>query len=192
MSTQQEKTQSIHRHMTIEQILGQFPQKAQLLAQEMTSYGLHCVGCHASTWETLEAGMLGHGLSIEKIDELEGKLNAILAKEEDLSNITLTPRAASKFMEILDEEKKQGWGLKFGEKMAGCSGFEYDLDFQQEAKENEETFVSEGINIFVKKALVPKLLGSVIDYVDSLRGSGFKVSNPNVRSSCGCGSSYNY
>lgn len=184
--------QKVTRDLTIETILSLFPHKAQRLAHEITSAGLHCVGCHAATWETLEAGMLGHGMTEEDIDRLVGRLNALLEEETDASTITLTPRAAKKYKEILAEEDKQDWGLRFEERMAGCSGFEYILDYSEKATEDDETFLSEGIEIHIKKSSVPRLLGSEIDYIDGLNGSGFKISNPNVRSSCGCGSSHNY
>lgn len=197
MSTKQdcEKTapnQTIHREMTIEEILTQYPSKAQRLAQELTNAGLHCVGCQASTWETLEAGMRGHGMSEEFIEALIVRLNEILEEKEDLTTITLTPRAAKKYIQILEEEGKQGWGVRYYEKMAGCSGFEYVLDYSEKAEADDEIFVSEGVEIHVNRKLVKRLIGSTIDYVDSLQGSGFKISNPQVRSSCGCGTSHGY
>jgi len=182
----------IHRQMTIEQILSLFPFKAQKLAQEITRAGLHCVGCHAATWETLEAGMLGHGMGEDQINTLVERLNALLQEETDRSTISITARAAKKYLDILQEDGKPGWGIRFEERMAGCSGFEYVLDFSEKAEENDEVFVSNGIEIHVEKNMVPRLLGSEIDYVDGLQGAGFKISNPNVRSSCGCGSSQNY
>src|SRR5271170_4563163 len=91
----------IHRQMTIEQILALFPYKAQRLSQEITNAGLHCVGCHAATYETLEAGMRGHGMADEAVDRLVDRLNALLEEEVDLSTITLTERAAKKYREIL-------------------------------------------------------------------------------------------
>lgn len=178
--------------MTIEEILGMFPYKAQRLSQEITNAGLHCVGCHAAVWETLEGGMLGHGKNPHQIDDLVNKLNNLLEEKIDLSSISITRRAADKFLEILSEEEKQGWGMRFSEELAGCNGFEYVLDFSEKADKDDQTFTSNGIDIHIKKAMVPRLLGSEIDYVEGLRGSGFKVSNPNVRSSCGCGSSHNY
>lgn len=184
--------QQINRHMTIENILSMFPNKASKLAQEITNAGLHCVGCHAATYETLEAGMLGHGMTEDKIDTLVDRLNKLLAEKVDLSTITLTPRAAKKYLQILEEEGKQGWGLRFEERMAGCSGFEYVLDYSEKATENEDTFVSQGIEIHVNKKQTAHLRGCEIDFVDGLHSSGFKVSNPNARSSCGCGSSHNY
>lgn len=191
-SAKQPEASKIHRHMAIEQILALFPHKAQRLAQEITNAGLHCVGCQAATWETLEVGMLGHGMSHQAIDNLLDRLNALLEEKQDLSTITITPRAASKYMEILAEEGKQGWGLRFAERMAGCSGFEYALDYSEKALPDDQTFESSGIQIHVNKAMAPRLVGSVIDYIDGLRGSGFKITNPHVRSSCGCGTSHNY
>jgi iron-sulfur cluster assembly accessory protein len=183
----------VHRHLTIDQILSMFPNKAQRLSQEITNAGLHCVGCHAATWETLEAGMLSHGLREEDIDRLVTRLNALLDEpESDATTISLTQRAAQKFIEILTEENKGGYGLRFGDRMAGCSGFEYVLDYSEKALADDMIFESFGIQIHVNKASVKRLLGSEIDYVDALQGSGFKVSNPHVKASCGCGTSHNY
>jgi len=189
MTKQEEK---ITREMTIEDIFSKFPQKAQKLAQEVTNAGLHCVGCQAATWETLEAGMLGHGYSDQEIDALVDTLNGVLQEKQDLKSINLTKRAAEKFKAILAEEEKSGWGLRFGDKAAGCSGFEYVLDFSKEAKEDDEIFESNGIEIHVNKGAVNRLLGSEIDYVEGLNQAGFKISNPNAKSSCGCGKSQSY
>lgn len=183
---------TITRTMTIEEILGMFPHKAQRLSQEITNAGLHCIGCHAAVWETLEGGMFGHGKSDEEIEELVRRLNALLSEKSDFTTITVTPRGAAKFLEILAEEGKPGWGMRFSEEMAGCNGFEHVLDFSEKADEEDQIFLSSGIEIHVKKALVPRLVGSQIDYVEGLRGAGFKISNPNVSSACGCGTSHNY
>lgn len=182
----------IHRQMTIETILSMFPHKAQKLSQEITNAGLHCVGCQAATWETLEAGMYGHGMNDEQIDRLVGRLNALLEEETDCSTITITPRAAKKYLQILEEEGKQGWGMRFAERMAGCNGFEYALDYSEKALATDDIFTSLGIEIHIDSRMTSRLLGSEIDYIDGLHGSGFKISNPNVRSSCGCGTSHGY
>jgi iron-sulfur cluster assembly protein len=184
--------EQIHRQMTIEEVFTSFPNKGPKLAQEMSNSGLQCVGCSAATWETIEEGMLGHGYKDEQIDSLISRLNEILNEKEDLTTITLTPKAAEKYREILKEEGKEGWGLRFGEKAAGCSGFEYFLDYSQGPKEGDTIFTSEGIQIHVHHTSLARLLGSVIDYAHGLQGAGFKVSNPNVKSSCGCGTSHGY
>ncbi len=136
--------ETITRDMTIDEIFKRFPNKSQKLAQEVTNAGLHCVGCSAATWETLEAGMYGHGMDDEKIDGLVKRLNAILAEETDLSTITMTERAAKKYLQILEEEGKDGWGVRFGEKAAGCSGFEFFLDFSEKPKVGDMILESNG------------------------------------------------
>lgn len=184
--------QLIHRNMTIEHILSLFPHKAQKLSLEITNAGLHCIGCGAATWETLEGGMYGHGMDDTQIDRLVERLNALLAETHDNSTITLTKRAAEKYLEILEAEGKQGWGIRFSEKPAGCNGYEYILDFSKSSLPTDEVIVSQGIEIHINKAIVDHLMGSEIDYIDSLQNAGFKVTNPNVRSSCGCGTSHGY
>ncbi|MBJ7449925.1 MAG: iron-sulfur cluster assembly accessory protein [Parachlamydiales bacterium] len=189
----QEKTYTkISADMTIEDILSKFPHKSQKLAHEITKSGLSCVGCQAATWETLEAGMLGHGMTLEQVQRLVDKLNAVLAEESDPESVQMTARAAKKFKEILFEEGKEGWGLRFGEQAAGCSGLEYILDYSEKADEDDAVFTSHDIEIHVKKTLLNRLLGCEIDFIEGLNGSGFKISNPNAKAACGCGSSHNY
>lgn len=184
--------QTITREMTIEEIFSNFPQKSQRLAQEMLNAGLNCVGCGASVWETLEAGMLSHGYEEGQIEQLLGKLNAILAETIDTSTIQMSKRAAEKYRQILAEEGKSGWGLRFGDRAAGCSGFEYVLDYSEKADPEDVVFASEGVDIHVHRDMVDRLIGSFIDYVDGLNGAGFKITNPNVKGSCGCGKSQSY
>lgn len=187
-----ELVDKISRDMTIEEIFSNFPHKSQKLAQALTQAGLHCVGCHAATWETLESGMYGHGMTDEQIDSLVKILNTIIEEKVDLQTISLTERAAQKFKQILAEENKDHWGLRLEEAPGGCGGFEFSLDFSEKALEEDEIFESQGIEIHVSKAIMSRMLGTEIDYVDGLKGAGFKISNPNVKSSCSCGTSHNY
>ncbi|MDX8431779.1 MAG: iron-sulfur cluster assembly accessory protein [Candidatus Algichlamydia australiensis] len=178
--------------MTIAEIFENFPQKSQKLAQELTRHGLQCVGCSAATWETLEAGVLSHGKSLDDLQDLLTALNAILEGKLDDSTITMTEAAANKFRKVLAEENKEHWALRFGDKPGGCSGYEYVLDFSEKSLDTDQVFTSHGIEIHVDKTMVERLLGCEIDYQEGLMGSGFKISNPNVKSSCSCGSSQNY
>jgi iron-sulfur cluster assembly protein len=183
----------ITKEMTIEEILKDFPQKSQKLAQELTQSGLHCVGCGAATWETLESGVLGHGFSEEMLEGLLGRLNKVLEEKSDPAVISMTEKAAAKFKKILEEEGKAGYGLRFSDQAGGCSGFEYILDYSAAPKEGEDTvFSSHGIDIHVSNNKVDRLLGCEIDYIDGLNGSGFKISNPNAKGGCGCGKSQSY
>ncbi len=104
----------------------------------------------------------------------------------------MTPKAAEKFKEILAEEGKEGWALRFADRAGGCSGFEYVLDYSEKVTADDEVFHSNGVDIHVNQSAVCRLKGCVIDFVEGLNGSGFKVSNPNAKGACGCGKSQSY
>jgi len=182
----------ITKEMTIKEIFSSFPHKSQKLAQAMTNAGLNCTSCSAATWETLEAGVRGHGFSETALEALVVRLNAILAEESDPTTITVTPKAAEKFRLFAQEEGHKKCGLRFGDTAGGCGGFQYVLEFCDEPTNEDSVFSSEGIEIYVHEQAVSRLRGCVIDYIDSLNGGGFKISNPNVKSSCGCGTSQSY
>ena len=185
-------SQQINKEMTIESIFSQFPHKSQKLAQEMMNQGLHCVGCGAATWETLESGMLSHGFELDEIERFVKQLNQILLETSDASTVSMTPKAAEKFLSILKAEGKEGWALRFGFKSGGCSGFEYVLDYSKQPRETDQAFHSHGIDIHVSNEQIDSLLGCEIDYIDGLNGSGFRISNPKAKSSCGCGKSQKF
>ena len=178
--------------MTIGEIFSKFPHKSQRLAQTMTNAGLHCSSCSAATWETLEAGMIGHGMNQAAIDKLVDQLNSILEEEIDLNTITLTPRAAKKFREFATEEGSENMRSVLAILRAVVADFNIFSIFQKKLRKEIPFSISEGIEIHIKKGMFGRLLGSVIDYVDGLQGAGFKISNPNVKSSCGCGTSQGY
>ena len=183
----------ISKDMTIDEILSLFPHKSHKLALALTSVGLECVGCCSASYETLEAGMLGHGMSLEQVDKMVDTLNGILEQNPaDPNAITLTKAAAEKYKEILKEDGKEGWGLRFGDHPGGCGGYEYVLDFSEKATADDAVFISHGVEVHVNKKLLSRLIGSEIDFYNGLRNSGFKISNPNAKSSCGCGSSQSY
>ena len=103
--------------------------------------------------------------------------------------ITLTEKAAVKVKQMLKKENKENYGLRLGIVSGGCSGYMYEIQLEKEAKENDLVIEDKGIKIFMNPESVPFMKGSTVDYKDALQNSGFKVSNPNVKRSCGCGHS---
>jgi iron-sulfur cluster insertion protein len=104
--------------------------------------------------------------------------------------VKLTARAAEKVKEIRAEEKiEPGYGLRLKVQGGGCSGFAYDLYFDQ-PQESDQTFESQGVRMVCDQMSLMYLVGTEVDYVESVQGSGFKFTNPNVKSTCGCGSSF--
>jgi iron-sulfur cluster assembly accessory protein len=109
---------------------------------------------------------------------------------EEPQLVKLTARAAEKVKAIRSEEKiEASYGLRLKVQGGGCSGFSYDLYFDQ-AADSDQTFESQGIRLLCDQMSLMYLVGTEIDYVESVQGSGFKFSNPNVKSTCGCGSSF--
>ncbi len=104
--------------------------------------------------------------------------------------VRLTPEALAKIRSMMEKEGKQGCGLRLGVVTGGCAGLSYDLRFQKNPYENDIVIEHNDFKIFVNNDSVPFLKGLQIDYIDTLKESGFKYHNPNATSQCGCGTSF--
>jgi len=104
--------------------------------------------------------------------------------------ITLTPSAISKVKEIMAQQNPVPAGLRVGVVGGGCSGFSYSMSFENASGLMDKVFDMEGLKVFVDATSVMYLNGCRVDYVETLEGAGFKFDNPNVKSTCGCGSSF--
>jgi iron-sulfur cluster assembly protein len=104
--------------------------------------------------------------------------------------IKMTAKAIEKVKEILAQQSPQPRGLRVSVVGGGCSGFTYQMNFENETSGIDKTFEFDGLKVFVDQASLLYLTGTKIDYVETLEGSGFKFDNPNVRTTCGCGSSF--
>ena len=187
MSETQTQQIEITKDWTIGDLLKQFPQTGEIISE----YGLHCVGCHVNYSETLEQGLLGHGLSEETLQSMLKDLNKAAREENSVQGfIKITEKAAQKVNDLLQKENKQGWGLRIGVTSGGCSGMSYSLQFQEKPSEGDEVIEAHNTKFFVASDSKDFLKGVKLDFVDTLQGSGFKVSNPNASHSCGCGQSF--
>jgi iron-sulfur cluster insertion protein len=112
------------------------------------------------------------------------------ATTEEEPMLGLTAKAAEKVREIqVAENIEATYGLRLRVVGGGCSGFAYDLYFDQ-LTEMDRTFDSHGVKLIVDEMSLQYLAGTTVDYVEGLQGAGFKFGNPNVKSTCGCGSSF--
>jgi|SRR3989344_4192138 len=195
---QQTQTRKITRDMLIAEILAENPAKAQLLSEMMIDFGIHCVGCGAAAFETLEQGVLGHGFSEEDLKNLVKQINEALKDDsrlkesKDIKNFSLnfTKKAIEKIKQILKQEKKEGGILRISVLSGGCSGLVYNLEIINKPIKSDLNFKKSDINIAVAKDGIEMLDGIEIDFVDNLNESGFKFNNPNAEKSCGCGKSF--
>ncbi len=105
--------------------------------------------------------------------------------------ITITDKGAEKVHEFLEAQQADMAvaGLRVGVRGGGCSGFQYQLAFDEQ-RDTDEVFESHGLKLLVDGDSLQYVRGSIIDYEEGLQGAGFKVENPNVVAACGCGSSF--
>jgi iron-sulfur cluster assembly protein len=105
--------------------------------------------------------------------------------------VHFTEKGAEKVREFLESQGADisSAGLRVGVRGGGCSGFQYNLAFDDQ-QDGDAIFEDQGLRILVDAQSLPYVDGSSIDYVDSLQGAGFQVNNPNVVAACGCGSSF--
>ena len=105
--------------------------------------------------------------------------------------ITITDKGAEKVHEFLASQGADVAmaGLRVGVRGGGCSGFQYQLAFDEQ-RDGDVVFESHGLKLLVDRESLQFVNGSTIDYEESLQGAGFKVENPNVVAACGCGSSF--
>ena len=188
--------ESITKDMMINDIITTHP----YLTEYIMDYGVHCVGCGASAYETLEEGFMGHGMSEEEVDEIIKRLNIVVReneKDEVKSAETgsseifkITSEAAKKIKEFAQKEKKPGSDFRIRVMKGGCSGFQYYFGFDNNPKGDDITFEEHGVKILIDKESMEKLKNSVLDYYETLGGSGFSLENPNATKTCGCGSSF--
>jgi iron-sulfur cluster assembly protein len=104
--------------------------------------------------------------------------------------VNLTETAVGKVREILETQEPKPAGLRISVVGGGCSGFSYSMAFENAPGMLDKTYTYDGLKVFVDQASMLYLDGAEVDYVETLEGSGFKFNNPQVKSTCGCGSSF--
>ncbi|MEK6830615.1 MAG: iron-sulfur cluster assembly accessory protein [Nanoarchaeota archaeon] len=199
----QEQIQKITKDILISEVLALNPSKSAVLAEMLLDFGIHCIGCGASTFETLGQGVLGHGFSEQQLDKLIDDLNKVIAEESETTkdnkeitteifSLKLSDNAIKKVKEIMKQKRNKNTSstLRVSVVPGGCSGYLYDLQIMDKASKDDLNFKQDGVNIAVDKKSTEMLHGMIIDYIDTLNESGFKFNNPNAQHGCGCGKSF--
>lgn len=108
----------------------------------------------------------------------------------DEQPIFLTPAAIEAVRNAIAAEGEPGDSLRVSVVGGGCSGYQYNLDFEKTARMGDLTLDFDGVQIFVDPISAGYLMGTTVDYISGLQGTGFKFNNPNAKRTCGCGSSF--
>ena len=107
-----------------------------------------------------------------------------------INTIQVTEKAAAKVQEFATRDGKDKYGLKVAVKGGGCSGLTYVLDIVDGPTDEDKIIEQNGIEVYVPKKAFVFLAGTTLDFSDGLNGKGFEFTNPNAKTSCGCGDSF--
>ena len=108
----------------------------------------------------------------------------------DEADIIFSDSAASRVAQLIKEEKNSELRLRVYITGGGCSGFSYGFTFDENLKEGDSGVYNQGVQLVIDPMSYQYLMGSTVDYLEDLQGARFIVSNPNAKTTCGCGSSF--
>jgi len=187
--------------ITKEMIIGEVVEKYPGASGLMANFGLHCFGCHANPYETIEDGVISHGFSETELNTLlielntlaeQSKKNTINQEHSQEKIVSLTENAAAEVKNMLKMQGREGFGLTINVKSGGCAGFMYEINFAKEPSARDIVVEDQGLKLFVDPEAVEFVRGAQVEYVAGLMNAGFKVVNPNEKKACGCGSSIGF
>jgi iron-sulfur cluster assembly protein/iron-sulfur cluster insertion protein len=104
--------------------------------------------------------------------------------------IVLTDTATEKVRSLMDAEGVDDLALRVAVRPGGCSGFSYEMFFDTDVAEDDQTTECSGVKVVVDPSSAMLLEGATLDYKDGLQGAGFAIDNPNAQRTCGCGQSF--
>ncbi|MDZ4785776.1 MAG: iron-sulfur cluster insertion protein ErpA [bacterium] len=122
--------------------------------------------------------------------EIANETKNLASCNSDETPVFITPAAVDAVKNAIKQEGEEGDSLRISVVGGGCSGFQYGLDFEKEARMDDLTLEFGGLSVFVDPVSASHLKGTTIDYISGLNGTGFKFNNPNAKKTCGCGSSF--
>jgi iron-sulfur cluster assembly accessory protein len=103
---------------------------------------------------------------------------------------SVTEIAAKEIQGLIQQYNNPELGLRVKVVAGGCSGYSYDLAFDDQVQPTDQIFETHGVKVMIDERSLKVLEGTELDFVDTMLGRGFTFNNPNAKSSCGCGSSF--
>ncbi len=107
-----------------------------------------------------------------------------------LQPVTFTLSAAAAARDVMSKKNLHGFSLRLFISGGGCSGYQYGLALDNNTRADDTITETDGVRLLVDEVSIKYLQGATVDYVEGLTSSGFKITNPNAVSSCGCGQSF--
>ena len=114
----------------------------------------------------------------------------MFVEETKVDFVILTPPALQAVRDLFEKRNLEGYALRVFVSGGGCSGFQYGMALEANIREQDMVDEFDGVKVVVDEVSIEYLRGATVDYVEDVMGSGFKITNPNAVSSCGCGNSF--
>ena len=111
----------------------------------------------------------------------------MVTEQTQIESITLTPKAVEAVRDLLEKRELKEYALRVFISGGGCSGFQYGMALEKDIRPEDITSEFDGVKVVVDEVSIEYLHGSTVDYIETPQGSGFKIENPNIMPSCGCG-----
>jgi iron-sulfur cluster assembly protein len=124
------------------------------------------------------------------VDETAQVTNAESQVGSRVKGFSLADSAVQRLRQLIEQQKTPEGGLRILVKGGGCSGLSYAMEWAQRGTEKDRVFERDGARVFVDSKSLLYLAGSELSFEQGLMSTGFKISNPNVKASCGCGESF--
>ena len=112
-----------------------------------------------------------------------------MSETTDIADIALSPAAAARVALIAGKQGKPAM-LRLSVEGGGCAGFQYRFGLADEIESDDLAVDRDGVTLVVDQVSLDLVRGSMVDFVESLGGAAFQVTNPNAASGCGCGTSF--
>jgi iron-sulfur cluster assembly accessory protein len=124
------------------------------------------------------------------IDAATDVAQAVESAQDAATSLSLTPTAAVKVRALIDQEGREDLRLRVAVQPGGCSGFQYQLFFDERSLDGDVNIESDGVAVVVDRMSAPYLVGATIDFTDTIEQQGFTIDNPNAAGGCACGNSF--
>jgi len=139
---------------------------------------------------------MGHGMPQDTITKMLTDINELAKREAKKlkepveKTMTITEAAANKIIAMAKSEGRITAMLRVRVVPGGCAGFKYNMDFEESAEDDDVVIAAHDIKVVLDQTSIETLAGSTLDYVETLKESGFKITNPKFTKSCACGDSF--
>lgn len=194
----------ITKHWRISRLLKEYPVSAEVLIENE----IPCTGCDGASSERLNEGLASHGLSDVEIDQIINEINLEIAesekhslqsKKDKFSKLEIQASAdgariggiyvKKEALEAFNQFNEQNQIVVIRLEAGGCSGYNYEYDFKTNLQDDEVLYQVDGLKIAFSVFTMENAQDLTIDFILSLKDSGFKFENKKAKKSCSCGKS---